>query len=224
MARSKTTPASQPLSTEASVAERKPKSEQTAREMPPPLPTPDWGLWGQMRKVKLFQAVMLSLNIGPVSASELTARRYWTFDYNQKLAERLTIATNHLSIRGPLHPRDADGAVTSAPLVQPELFTTVDLAEFYEFALARGWKIPKRFPQPKPATSSVSNQPPVDPKHIREKGVPWTDELRIKAKELVTQVGIKEASLRCGGITVEALRQQLEKLNTPSRRAHPFSI
>lgn len=213
MARSKNGPALQPVSPEPSVAERKPKSEQTAREMPPPLPTPNWDLWGAMRQVKLFEAVMLSLDIAPVPAEQLAGIRSWTYEYPNEVARRLMIATNHLSRAGPLHPRDRDGMVTNAPWVQPELFTTVNLTEFSDFALDRNWAVPAEFPKSKPFKLPTQVPLPSDTGHIRTKGEPWTEAKRTLAKELVDKVGMAEAARQCGEITPEALRQQLKKLN-----------
>ena len=187
MARSKKAPASQPVSPEPSVAERKPKSEPTTREMPPPLPTPDWGLWGEMRQVKLFQAVMLSLDIAPVPAETLAGIRSWTYEYPNEVARRLMIATNHLSRDGPLHPRDRDGVVTNVPWVQPELFTTVNLAEFSEFALARGWGVPQGFP----ISATAKIQPD---KSGRIKGTRWSPEELEELRRRADQTSLAETA------------------------------
>jgi hypothetical protein len=175
-----------------------------------------------MRQVKLFQAVMLSLDIDPVPVEQLAGIRSWTYQYSEELARRLMIATNHLSRDGPLHPRDRDGVVTNAPWVQPELFTTVNLAEFSDFSLDRNWAVPAEFPKPKISKVPTQGPLPSDTEHIRTKGEPWTEAKRTLAKELVDKVGMVEAARQCGEITPEALRQQLKKLNPPRRRNSAF--
>jgi hypothetical protein len=131
-------------------------AERVAKIEVPPLPKPDWALWGQMRRASLVEAVLLSLDIAPADPEHLSGSRTWYYFYPNEVARRLAIAANHLGRDCPLHPLDWDGLVTSPPRIQPELFATVDLREFFEFALARGWDIPQEFPSSSKANTDRS--------------------------------------------------------------------
>jgi hypothetical protein len=173
--------------------------------------------------VKLVQAVMLSLDIGPAEPVLLARGPNWEFGYPNQVGFRLTIATSHLGPAGPLKPRDSGGSVLDRLPFQPHLFASVLLTEFAEFALARGWDLPPAFPRPTPTTTAPQDTSIYDFKPRRTKGAPWTEEERVEAKEVVDRLGINEAS-RLFGVSAEALRQQIRKLDTPTRRTSWMSV
>jgi len=216
-------PVAQPAPAPPPVIEDRSPEKAAIRQVLPPLPKPNWEFWGQMRMVKLVQAVMLSLDIGPAEPVLLARGPNWEFGYPNQVGFRLMIATNHLGPAGPLKPRDSGGSVLDRLPFQPHLFASVLLTEFAEFALARGWDLPPAFPRPTPTTTAPQDTSIYDFKPRRTKGAPWTEGERVDAKELVDRLGIKEAS-RQFGVTAEALRQQLRKLDTPTRRASWISV
>ena len=198
MPRSKRSPVSQPSNPEPCGEDKKLKPEVMALQIPP-LPKPRWDFWGEMRQVKLVQAVMLSCDIAPELPRQLAGRR-WTYDYPNEVARRLMIASNHLGRLGPLYPRDTDGAVTNVPSVQPELFATVNLAEFSDFALARGWDIPQEFPSSSKANTDRSQTG-------RKKGAKWTEEERNELRSRVDGSSFPEAAAYFG-LCEQSIRNQ----------------
>ena len=110
MATSKKAKNSQKPSAEPQLAAA--NAERVAKIEVPPLPKPDWALWGQMRRASLVEAVLLSLDIAPADPEHLSGSRTWYYFYPNEVARRLAIAANHLGRDGPLHPLDWDGLVT----------------------------------------------------------------------------------------------------------------
>jgi hypothetical protein len=184
-------------------------AERVAKIEVPPLPKPDWALWGQMRRANLVQAVLLSLDIAPADPRHLSGSGTWYYFYPNEVARRLAVAANHLGRDGPLHPLDWDGLVTSPPRIQPELFAAVDLREFFEFALARGWEIPDKFPRPQ----TVDGKPD---QTKRKKGQKWTEEEREELRRRVDESSLQETAAYYD-LSEQAVRNQ-HHLGKPKQR------
>lgn len=101
---------------------------------------PNWGKWGQVLDVRLWEGVALSLDIEPhpygASDTDLPAE-FWISDESKELDERLFVATRNLPSAGGL-------AFTQIVTGDPSR-SMVRLRQFAEWALSLGWNVPREF-------------------------------------------------------------------------------
>ena len=117
----------------------------------------DWGLWAEMPKAEVWQAVLLSCDLSPderafgfnwLNGSQ-NQRALEDSEIHTECSRRLQIVTAHLSyFRGPLKiiNRPAYG------LEDPR--GVIGLHEFASWAGSKGWSLPRQFPG---ASSTLSS-------------------------------------------------------------------
>lgn len=119
-------------------AQREAAAQRVARE-------PDWDLWADICRLRVWQAVALSLNINPglpdASAATAAAMRdpARLRRFGPKFERRLAIALNNMSTEGPLRPLELYTGVLGDPIA------VVSMDNFVRFArsLRAPWTLPE---------------------------------------------------------------------------------
>lgn len=105
----------------------------------------DWNVWSHVPNPRLWEAVVLSLNIDPRQVRH--TKDQWMaspgadrmFDESPELSDRMLVARSNVSSEGPLHP-------ISISMGQP-LECKVSLSEFGAWAETLDWQLPNAFPR-----------------------------------------------------------------------------
>ncbi len=151
-----------------------------ARRMEPaalPWPAADWGLWADMPRATLREAVLLSMNLDPrPNFTEKAGRtRPLLSDPGPEFHRRLTLGCAHVGGYGPLR------AVRVNQLLGARGDVEVSLPEFRAWAEGLGWPMPELFPGAKgtaPAAEPVptARQSAETAKDRRARLLEWHEE------------------------------------------------
>lgn len=205
-------------------AQREPATQRMARE-------PDWDLWADMRRLRVWQAVALSLNINPGLPDMSAATAATMRDparlrrFGAEFERRLAIALSQLSTDGPLRPLELYTGVLEDPCAM------VSMKNFATFVqgLRKPWALPAGFPQSvgpaAPASAPVGVSATPETTTPAAVDVRWTDEELAKLAAYRKEHGTKKAADHFN-ISTTRVRQLLPGApsEAPATANNPFNI
>lgn len=153
---------------------------------------PNWSVWANVPRLKLWEAVALSLNIDPQQVR--FNRNGWmagpgrgpSIDEGQDFDDRMTVAQANVSLTGPLIPNQLYQGVLE------DRSAVVKLSEFGALANSIKWQLPDDFP------CAPSNETPEQRRtRIKRKHTALTASGHTSpTKALADQEGVSEERIR----------------------------